>query len=216
MLDDRHDPPDPEPPGDDVLDAELLRRARGGDRAALGRLLEGVGPMLLRQARGALDQRLRARMGASDLVQSSLLEAARDFGSFAGRTAAELRGWLRGILRRNLLDEAKAQGRARRAVGLERPIAGSGSNGGLELPADVTSATRHIARRQVLEQVRALLGELPEAQRRAVELWADGHPVREIARRLDRTELAVASLLKRAFGDLRRRMGKLGDGTSPR
>src|SRR5262249_13520137 len=57
---------------------------------------------LLAVANRALDDDLRAKGGASDLVQDTFLEAQKDFGRFQGTTADELRAWLGAILHHNL------------------------------------------------------------------------------------------------------------------
>ncbi len=49
-------------------------------------------------ARLQLDQRLRARIAPSDIVQQTLLIAHQKQGQFRGRTDAELAAWLRTIL----------------------------------------------------------------------------------------------------------------------
>jgi len=85
----------------------LLSRARGGDRDALGQLLELYRNYLMLIARGQLGPGLRMRLGASDLVQETFLEAHRDFPRFEGATEADLLAWLRRILVRNAVDELK-------------------------------------------------------------------------------------------------------------
>jgi RNA polymerase sigma-70 factor (ECF subfamily) len=191
--------------------ADTIERARAGDRAALGALLAAAEPMLLRQARVELDRRLRGRLGASDLVQSALLEAARDFRGFNGSTVGQLRAWLRGILRSTVLDVRKAQrGAQKRDVAREQPSDGGGLR---ELAAPLTSPSQHIARRELMQRIERASAALPASQREALAGWAAGHPIREIAARTGRTELAVASLLKRAFEALRMRV--TDDGSNP-
>src|SRR5262249_49490145 len=79
-----------------------LAAARAGSGDALGEALEACRPYLLRVANQELDQDLRAKGGASDLVQETFLEAQRDFPRFQGSSDAELRAWLRHILLHNL------------------------------------------------------------------------------------------------------------------
>jgi RNA polymerase sigma-70 factor (ECF subfamily) len=89
------------------LPEALLRRARAGDQAALGELLELYRNYLRLQARTLIGSALRVRLDPSDLVQETFLEAARDFGHFAGNTEGELVAWLRQVLVRNLADQAR-------------------------------------------------------------------------------------------------------------
>jgi RNA polymerase sigma-70 factor (ECF subfamily) len=147
-------------------------------------------------------------MDASDVVQTALLEATRDFGAFSGSTMAELRAWIRGILRRNVLDDVKAQVRAKkRAVGVESSLDDDPSKRRiLGVPAShLTSPSQKIARRQEVARLLRIIDQLSDGQRDALDLWLAGYPVKEIAGRLGKTDLAVASLLKRALEYIRTR-----------
>src|SRR5690242_14109763 len=68
----------------------LLERARAGDDAALGQLLELYRNYLRLVARALIGQALRVRMDASDLVQETFLKATREFGQFLGSNEPEL------------------------------------------------------------------------------------------------------------------------------
>src|SRR6516162_2801360 len=91
----------------DELPELLLPKARAGDSAALGRLLELYRNFLRLLARTLLGKTPQARLEPSDLVQETFLEAHRDFRQFAGTTEAELLAWLRRILVRNLADQVR-------------------------------------------------------------------------------------------------------------
>jgi hypothetical protein len=69
-----------------------LRAARDGSEEALGRVPDRFRPYLLRIANDDLDSALRPKVGPSDLVQQSLLEAQLDFPAFAGASAEDLMG----------------------------------------------------------------------------------------------------------------------------
>src|SRR5262245_238218 len=76
----------------------LLRAARAGDTAALGRLLELYRRYLGLLARVQIGQRLQGKVDAEDVVQETYLQAHRNFANFRGTSEAELIGWLRQIL----------------------------------------------------------------------------------------------------------------------
>jgi RNA polymerase sigma factor (sigma-70 family) len=175
---------------------ERIRSALSGDPAALNHLMAILAPMLRRYAQRQLGIQLRARMDASDLAQGALLEAARDLGSFSGATLAELSAWARGILRRNLLDHAKAEARVKRREIVD------------ETEAPLTSPSQKVARREQVARIVGFAAELPAPSPRVVEMWLAGHSVREMADALERTEQAVASLLKRALEHVRARAAK--------
>src|SRR4051794_37421346 len=82
--------------------ADWLPGARAGAPEALGQLLEAWRGYLLVVAQRELDPDLRAKGGASDLVQETFLEAQRDFPRFHGDSEAELLAWLRRLLLNNV------------------------------------------------------------------------------------------------------------------
>jgi len=100
----------------------LLALARAGDQDALGEVLEGYRQYLRLLAGSRVGKELRARFDPSDLVQETLLEAHRDFPQFQGENRAELAGWLRQILLRNLADQCKHHQSQKRDVGREQPL----------------------------------------------------------------------------------------------
>ena len=65
---------------------DLLRRARAGDDAALGALLEHYRAYLALLARLQIDHRLQGKADPADLVQETFLEAHRSFPRFRGET----------------------------------------------------------------------------------------------------------------------------------
>src|SRR5262245_26207367 len=66
--------------------ARWLPAARAGSSEALGQVLEACRGYLLLIAGQELEPALRAKGGASDLVQQTFLEAQRDFAGFHGTT----------------------------------------------------------------------------------------------------------------------------------
>ena len=83
--------------------------------------LEHFRGYLLLLARQQLDTRLQGKLDASDIVQQTLLEAYQDYGQFRGHNDAELAGWLRRILARNLSDALRRLTTAKRDVAREPP-----------------------------------------------------------------------------------------------
>src|SRR3954451_22034394 len=83
------------------ISPELIRAAQMGSEIALEELFRRCQPYLLRMANDEFPEDLRAKAGASDLVQQSCLEAHKDFDQFKGQSAEELKQWLRRILLNN-------------------------------------------------------------------------------------------------------------------
>jgi RNA polymerase sigma-70 factor, ECF subfamily len=63
-----------------------------------GRMLERRRQYLLMIANEVIGPELQAKLGPSDLVQDTFLEAQRHLAIFRGKTDVELRAWLRKIL----------------------------------------------------------------------------------------------------------------------
>ncbi len=82
----------------------MLRHALGGEPDALGRLLDHYRPYLRLLARLHVATRLQKELDASDVVQETFLDAARDFQQFRGVTVAEFVGWLKRLLAANVAD----------------------------------------------------------------------------------------------------------------
>ncbi len=156
---------------------------------------------LLAIANDLLPDDLRAKGGASDLVQQTLTAAVRSEHQFRGQTIGELRAWLRSIL----LAEAAAfcrryTGTAAREVRRERQLQAADGQ---------VSWTPEFAALQAeqSERLSAAVDKLPEDFRQAIVLrLEDGLSFAEIGLRLGRSEDAARKLFSRALERLRNRL----------
>jgi RNA polymerase sigma-70 factor, ECF subfamily len=103
--------------------AELLERARKGDRAAVGSLFEGQRSRLKRMLVLRIDGRLRGRIDAADIIQDAFLEASVRLEEYLRRPSMPFYLWVRFITMQRLhtiyREHLRAQKRdARREVGL--------------------------------------------------------------------------------------------------
>jgi RNA polymerase sigma-70 factor (ECF subfamily) len=179
-----------------------LRAARTGCQDALGRLLELSRGYLLLVAERELAPDLRAKGGASDLVQETLLEAVRDFGRFQGDTEAELLAWLRRLLLNNVISFTRLyRETAKRQVGREVALEGDGSASrcGLEPCAGGDSPSDLLVQAEDAESIRRAVARLPEDYRRALQLrYGEGWTFEEIGAQLGLTANAATKLCLRA------------------
>lgn len=162
-------------------------------------------------ARLQIDDRLRAKLDPSDLVQQTLLEAHQAIDRYTGENDAQMAGWLRQILARNLADEFKRFRRAKRDLALERSLQASmeASSCRLEqwLAADQSSPSQRAVRADQTLRLVECLAQLPKDQRRAVELhYLSELSSAQIAGEMERSETAVAGLLRRGMKRLRELM----------
>jgi RNA polymerase sigma-70 factor (ECF subfamily) len=188
-------------------DDDRLVPARAGSREALGRALEDCRRYLLSIAERQLDPDLRAKGGASDLVQETFLEAQRDFAGFRGDSPEELRAWLRQVLLHNVgAFTRRFRATTKRAVEREIALAAGGSRsepGPVLAGSTLTPSGMAVAHEQALALRRAL-ERLPEDYRRVVVLrFEEGRSFEEIGRLTDRSPDAARKLWSRAMARLR-------------
>jgi RNA polymerase sigma-70 factor (ECF subfamily) len=167
--------------------------------------LEACRPYLLLVANEQVAPDLQAKVGGSDLVQQTFLEAQRDFGQFRGNSEADLLAWLRQILLNNALAMSRRfRGTDKRDVGREVSLSDTPQ-------ADVLNNLRDLgespsARAMAHEQdhaLRAALNRLPDDYRQVIEWYNyERVPFDEIGQRLGRSGEAARKLWSRALNQL--------------
>jgi RNA polymerase sigma-70 factor (ECF subfamily) len=95
-----------EPPLDDVQ--QWIASARAGCTQSLGLLAERCRQYLLLIANHELGDYLRCKVGASDVVQETLLTAQQAIVRFDGKNETQLRLWLRAILLHKLAHASRS------------------------------------------------------------------------------------------------------------
>jgi RNA polymerase sigma-70 factor (ECF subfamily) len=188
---------------------ELLPAARDGSADACGRLWNLVRKYLLTVANRELPDTLRAKIGGSDLVQETLIDAQRNLARFEGRTHADLLTWLRRILLNHISNANRRYvGRGVRGRGRELPLDGGSSIVGPRLPpmAERDSPSRVAVAREEADRIEQILREFPDDYRRVIRLrsW-DRCTFVEIGERLDCSADAARKLWLRAIERFERR-----------
>jgi RNA polymerase sigma-70 factor (ECF subfamily) len=174
----------------------------------VGQPLERYRAYLDLLARAQLSGPLRSRLGPSDIVQQTLMQAYRKRDQFRGRGEAEYRSWLRAILARLIADEARRGGPGMAGRSLERALEASARRLEHWLAAGESSPSRHLMKQERLIELADAMGRLPTDQRTALELrYLHGLPVAEVCQRMGRGTSSVANLLYRGLKGLRERLG---------
>jgi RNA polymerase sigma-70 factor (ECF subfamily) len=190
----------------------LLERARGGDDAALGRLLESYSNYLTLLARVQIGRRIQGKVDAGDVVQEVFLEAHRQIANFRGTTEAELVAWLRKILAGQLaLTLRRYLGTKGRDVNLERELgaqldhSSQAMDGGFV--ATTSTPSQRVSRREQAVLLADALDKLPADYREVIILrHLESLSFAEVASRMGRSEDSVQKLWVRALASLRRSM----------
>lgn len=190
--------------------ARLIRAAREGSIEAFAGIAERVRPYLLLVANQDLDQQLQAKMGASDIVQQTLLDAQRDIVHFRGASEGELLAWLRRILRNDLLQARRCfQGTGKRQLSREVPWEGNHpeSSSPIDVAANDVSPRSEVAGREEVEALENAISQLPSDYRQVLR-WRNWEQLSfdEIGRRLGRSAEAARKLWSRAVLRLEREL----------
>jgi RNA polymerase sigma-70 factor (ECF subfamily) len=179
-------------------EADLLGRARTGDGTALEQLLERYQPQIFRFAMGMC----RDREDAEDILQDSMLAAARSLEQFRGD--ASLSTWLYAITRRLCVKRRRRDASADahgQPLSLAAPVADPG-----RAPDD------SLADRELLGLVQAAVGQLDAGSREVLLLRdVEGLTAPEAARVLEMSVPQLKSRLHRARASVRERLRAFGN-----
>ena len=191
---------DPNQNLDNVSFIELLGQARGGDEHALGNLLQNHRNYLLLIANKELDIEIAGKLGASDVVQESMLKAYKGFEAFEGESKPQLLAWLRKILQNDLNHARRSFKTAKkRSVTNERALQ---VNSSLEYPLVDPQLTPQ-SNAVVLEQSARLnnaLSQLPDDYQQAIQLRSfQGLSFEDVGLKMKRTADASRKLWTRAI-----------------
>jgi RNA polymerase sigma-70 factor (ECF subfamily) len=178
--------------------ARTVTAAQAGSSEALGQSLEPFRRYLLEVARQAVGPALRAKGGASDLVQETFLEAQQLFPRFEGKSEAQLRAWLRCLL----LHKAAKLGRrygstAKRQLSREVSL---GDNGRAvhpsQIAAPVPTPSVAVVSDEMAQRLRAAIDRLPDDYRQVMTLrYTEGLSFNEVGRRLGGRSADAARML---------------------
>ncbi|MEM7560917.1 MAG: sigma-70 family RNA polymerase sigma factor [Planctomycetota bacterium] len=188
----------------EVTFLEMLRAARAGNSEALGKLVQGNRDYLLLIANQELGEQLRAKAGASDVVQETFALAHRNIRQFEGASPEELRGWLRTILKNQIGTLSRQFSAAKRDVQREGHESNASQMRDLR-PTPRTTA----AQEEEAEQLRLAMQTLSESHRQVIILrnWEQlSFP--EVAENMQRSVEATKKLWGRAIGQLKKELAR--------
>jgi RNA polymerase sigma-70 factor (ECF subfamily) len=186
----------------------LIRAAKDGCDQAMDQLIRECQPYLLAIANVEIDRDVAPKVGASDIVQNSILSAQRCIGEFEGDNREELLAWLRGILIRDLKQTHRHYRAAKRHVGREQPLRDDSFAAEEARFFDAgDSPSTAAADREQEERLYRAMRRLPDIERQVLELrnW-QRMPFAEIGQQMDRSSEAARKLWSRAIVRLQKLM----------
>ncbi len=108
---------------------QLLNHAREGDGSAVNQLLDRHRDAVRRMIDLRMDQVLKRRVDASDIVQEVMIDANRRLQDYLQNPVMPFHLWLRQMAKDRLIDaHRRHRGAARRSIDREQPLATAASN----------------------------------------------------------------------------------------
>ena len=173
----------------------LIERAQGGDRSAFDELVRAYEGRLRTVVHRQLG-RGGAESDVDEVVQETFVLAFGAIERFRWRGEGGFFSWIARIARNVVIDQAK---HSRRSAHLQLPD---------RLPADGPSPSQALRRDERFSRLECAIGELPPDYREVLRLSVlERLQVKEIARRMNRSEYAVKHLMARATRKLRASFG---------
>jgi RNA polymerase sigma factor (sigma-70 family) len=155
---------------------DLLAKARGGDDAALERLLLRLMPRLRHWASGRLPARARDRGDTDDLVQETVVQTLRKIETFSPRHEGALQAYLRQALVNRIRDAVRRANRRPEAIAIDEDLQDQGVS-----PLELAIG------RESVERYETALATLRDQDREAIIGRIEfGHTYDELARVLDK------------------------------
>jgi RNA polymerase sigma-70 factor (ECF subfamily) len=209
------------PPGDLEDTDQLLSHAAAGDPAAIEKLLERHRTRLCRMIALRLDDRLTARVDASDVVQEALTDAARKLADYARDRPLPFYPWLHRLAAERLAAVHRRHRRSKaRSVAREQANALGWSDSSAHLIANSlvasgTTPAHALLRKEQRLHVHAALQELAPIDREILMMhYLEELGFAEIAAILDIGEGAAKMRHMRALRRIRSLMASDGNTVS--
>ncbi len=197
--------------------SELIERARGGDRLAVGSLFEGQRARLKRMLSLRIDGRLRGRVDPADIILDTFLEASMRIEEYLRESKMPFYLWLRFLAMQRLhaiyREHLGAQKRdARREVALDAGPCAAASSEALaaQLLGRLSTPSQTVVRAELRAQLLATLEAMDTGDREVIALRHFEHLGNaEVAQILGINESAASKRYLRAMGRLRELLSRI-------
>jgi RNA polymerase sigma-70 factor (ECF subfamily) len=191
----------------------LLDQAAQGDRQAFDRLFQHHRKSIRHLITLRLDERLKTRLDASDIVQETQMVAFRRFQEFMDRRPMPFRLWLRKLAQQQVYHAQRNHINRRRRSLLreEGPLNRSSMLVARGLLTDRSTPIDKLARRELQRRVAGAVAALADRDREIVVMRnAEGLTFEEIAQVLDIEAPTVRQRYGRALFKLRAKLKDSG------
>jgi RNA polymerase sigma-70 factor (ECF subfamily) len=193
-------------------DLDLIRRAVGGDRIAIDKLLLSHHDTVLAYVQRLMPADLRSVISPEDVLQETFIYAYRKIESLTPLGQNSFVAWLRTIAKHRLADMAKAQRAVKRGGRVKRVQHGSLSTSIAfveKIAGQDKTPSSLVGRKEIGSLLRVQVAGLKTEYREALhQRYVEGRPVAEIAARMKRSPGAVQMLCRRGMEKLKAALGR--------
>ena len=148
----------------------LVRRAKEGQKEALGRLFDRYYERVRKIVHLRLGDKLRGLMDSDDILQDTFINAIKSFDRFEMRNEASVINWLSRIAERAIMRQAQ-HFRAEKRNAKQVPIDELDSQDlGIQIADGQRGPGTSMARREQAQTIEACIQELPEQYREIIVL----------------------------------------------
>lgn len=177
-------------------------RAIDGDQSAIGGMLESYRPLLLAVANRSLSASLKAKVGASDLVQQTCEDAFVGITQVRAQNGDQFWRWLSSLLSKNVCDVQR-----RYVLSQKRALRREEKHGMLFDPSVENPADLELIQAELMQQVNFAMERLPRAHQEILRMrFLESRSCEEIGQLVSRSEDAVRMMVGRS---LKRLQGEL-------
>lgn len=159
---------------DQLTDDEMLAQAANGDRSALSSLFKRHSGRLERMVRVRLNDRLRGRVDAVNIVQEAFLEATRRLNEYLANPPLPFFLWPSQITGEKLIDSHRRHLAQKRDAGRDIAVHADNSSASgflaARLVGHLTSPSQAAARGEIQQQVQDALDQLDPMDREVLLL----------------------------------------------
>ena len=184
----------------------LVQKAQGGDRNAVGSLIDRYRNYLLLIANHDVGDDLKAKMGASDAVQESMMHAQLHFDQFQGDSEGELKAWLKTILANDIRKGRRHFNAQKRDANLEVNMQEQSAVGRGLLDHQLTPSSEAI-KQEKARAMKVAMERLSAEQQQVIQLRNfERLAFAEIGKEMDRSEDAARKLWARSIEALKQNL----------
>ena len=148
----------------------------------------------------------RIQSQEDDILQETYIRACKEIGSLRINNTNGLMAWLKAIALNQIRDASRQQSAAKRGgdrvkMQLDREVYADRALGlAMEFSdSSIGSPSKYVARGEAIDAIKIALGQLPEAQRTAIQLhFFQQYSVNEIGLRMGRSSDSIRGLIQRA------------------